>query len=278
MNKERGLECNVRYIADGAWNPKIDAPSFYEDYLRRLYGSAALEPMLQAFSLLEENDKALVWWGRSDIFIGYGRFEPCALRTIADFKREKPDVDRAVLEKSINETWGETEFWKYRQAVAGQHSDSIAMPVDEFWVSRADHCRKRRLIFCVRACSKVSPGSRAELEYVIFKTDNFVRYFEVLAASHQAKVSLDRAWLAKMDGDGLEFRRQLGECRASLERADRLARESAGQMTAYADIPTERYLLFQYNKNVIGSLQRDKNYLDDVIAFYDGQNLQVSNP
>ena len=58
MNKERGVECNVRYLADGAWNPEIQCQSFYEGYLKRLYGPDALDLMVKAFLLLEQNEKA----------------------------------------------------------------------------------------------------------------------------------------------------------------------------------------------------------------------------
>jgi hypothetical protein len=53
-----------------------------------------------------------------------------------------------------------------------------------------------------------------------------------------------------------------------LDRTDRLARDMARQMTAYAAIPTERYLLFRYNQNVLGSLESDRKYLAQVLAFH----------
>ena len=62
--------------------------------------------------------------------------------------------------------------------------------------------RSRRLIagealeLLREARPKVLSGSREELEYVIFKTENFIKHFEVLRACYDAKVALDRAWLA----------------------------------------------------------------------------------
>ena len=41
LNKARGAEPSAQYIAEGAWNPKIRCQSFYERYLRRLFGPDA---------------------------------------------------------------------------------------------------------------------------------------------------------------------------------------------------------------------------------------------
>ena len=47
--KTRGLEQNARYVADGAWNPRLTADQFYEGYLRRIFGNEALDEMLKAY-------------------------------------------------------------------------------------------------------------------------------------------------------------------------------------------------------------------------------------
>ena len=73
------------------------------------------------------------------------------------------------------------------------------------------------------------------------------------------------------DGDTPEFWRQLEQCRAAVDRADRLARAQAGQMIAYADNKTERHLLLLYNKYVIASTERSRKYVDEVIRFHKGQ-------
>ena len=56
-----------------------------------------------------------------------------------------------------------------------------------------------------------------------------------------------------------------------MDRADRLAKASAGQMIAYADDKTEQHLLLLYNKYVISSIERGRKYVDEVIAFHKGQ-------
>jgi len=270
LNKERGLECNVRYLAEGAWNPDIQCQSFYEGYLKRLYGPDALDSMLKAYLLLEENDKALVWWGRQEIFIGFGPFSTCNLRTNVNYKEVELNLDRQQLQQDIKATMGESKSWSARAGLAEQHPHLASMRPGEYWDDRAAQCREA-LELLRRARPKVLPGSREELEYVIFKTENFIKYFEVLRACHDAKVALDRAWLAKIDADTPAFWKQLEQCRAAVDRADRLARAQAGQMIAYADDKTEQHILHIYNKYVISSTERSLEKVDEIIAFHRGQ-------
>ena len=71
LNKARGAEASAQYIAEGAWNPQISCQSFYDRYLRRLFGTAALDELLKAYLLLEENEKTLGWHGRRGLFGTY---------------------------------------------------------------------------------------------------------------------------------------------------------------------------------------------------------------
>ena len=103
---------------------------------------------------------------------------------------------------------------------------------------------------------------------MIYKTEGFISYLDVLSACYDATVILDRAWLGLVDGDRVEFGTRLNQCQAVLERADRLARAAAGQMIAYADLPTERFLLLHYNRNVIAGIENARKYVAEVMAFH----------
>jgi len=287
----RNSEYSVRYLAEGAWNPNIRPRSFYVGYLGRLYGREALETVLPAYLLLEENEKAMVYWGRSEIFRSFKDWSPLdLLRTNVNYREDIPTVDldgeervnvaedqsvtkgtakplgREELVRAINATWREGPFWKWRQALVPQHAAAAAGTEREHYENRAAQCREA-LDLLLQARAKVLPGSRAELEYVIYKTEGFISYLNVLSACSEAVVILDRAWLGLVDGDQVEFGIQLGVCRSILERADRLARAAAGQMIAYADDPTEKYLLMRYNRNVIAGIENAQIYVAEVVAF-----------
>ena len=56
------MEQNARFLSEGEkWNPRLSTDQFYEGYLRRIFGEAALPDMLQACKILEKNAKAIDW-------------------------------------------------------------------------------------------------------------------------------------------------------------------------------------------------------------------------
>jgi hypothetical protein len=298
----RNIEYDIRYLAEGSWNPQIAPRSFYESYLERLYGHDALEPLLKAFLLLEENEKALVYWGRSETFVAFMDFSPLSqLRTNVNYRMDPPTItlqgrerideaanersvrittkplDRGELLQSIQATWGMGPFWKWRSAIAPPHAADVAGTEAEFYRHRAAQCRQALDLFC-QSRSKVLPGSRAELEYVIYKTQGFARYLDVLTDCCDATTALDKAWLGLVDRDWAEFGVRLNECQEDLDRADRLAREEAGEMMAFAGVPEEKYLLLRFNRNVIAPIETGRDYVGEVIAYHQEQSSLQPQP
>jgi hypothetical protein len=249
LNKARGAEQSAQYIAEGAWNPAIDCQSFYRRYLGRLYGPDALDLVQKAFILLEENEKTLGWRGRRGLMSTW-----CAscgmgvgLRSV-NFRDEKLKVDRAELEKAVAAAVAERTFWDGRAVHCGQVVELLR-----------------------QARSKVPAGSRDELDYVIYKTENFVTVFQELAAVEEAKAAFDRALVARSGGSVGEAGRQLELCRTALDRAGRFVRQAAQQMIPYARIdPTERHILWILNK-AIPSHDATQRYLADVVAAHKAQ-------
>jgi len=249
LNKARGAEQSAQYIAEGAWNPDIRCQSYYERYLRRLYGPETLDALLKAFLLLEENEQTLGWHGRRGLMSTWAA--SCrlgvALRSI-DYRAEPLKLDRQELNNAIQGAEAERQFWDGRAAHCGQALELL---------------RQTR--------SKVWPGSREELDYVIYKTENFITVFQSLGAAEEARGAFDRALLARIAGETAEAGRQLEQCRTALERANRLVRQAAEQMIPYARIPTERHILWILNK-AIPSHEAARAYLADVIALHNEHN------
>jgi hypothetical protein len=249
LNKARGAEQSAQYIAEGAWDPEISCQSFYEGYLRRLYGPEPLDSLLKAFLLLEENDKALGWHGRRGLFGTYhhGNRMGIGLRKV-NWTEEKLKIDRPEVEKAIQAAEADRKFWE----------------------GRAAHCRQA-LELMRQARPKVFPGSREELDYVIYKTKNFITVFEEISAANEAKAAYDRAVLARNDGKADEVGKQLDQSQTALDRANRLVREAAEQMIPYAHIPTEKHILYLFN-DAMPSHESTRAYLAEVIAFHKEQN------
>ena len=272
LGKERGQECTTRFLADGCWTPDLDCESFYTAYLERLYGRDAADQLIEAYLLLEEHERALVWWGRSEIFVSFHDFSPCRLRTNVDYAREPLEIGREELERDIAASWDQSgTFWFWRRnAVGAQHEEDRALRPDALWGRRA--AQYRAVAGLLRgARPRVLPGSRNELDYVTFKTENFAAYFDVLRSCEEARIELDRAYLARLDRNRVAAGDRLERCRAALQRADRHARGAAGQMLAYSDEKAERHLLFRFNQNVIASIESGREFVDGVIDAHRSQ-------
>jgi hypothetical protein len=245
LNKARGAEQSAQYIAEGAWNPKICCQSFYERYVGRLYGPDVLDALLKAFLLLEENEKTLGWHGRRGLFSTWAASNGMGARVRrVDYKEEPLKLDRQEVGNAIQAAEGERQFWD----------------------GRAAHC-SQALELMRQARAKVWPGSREELDYVIYKTENFITVFELLGAAQETSAAFDRALLAMSAGETAEVGKQLEQSQAAADRANRLVREAAEQMIPYAHIPTERHILWIFNK-AIPSHEAARGYLAEVITFH----------
>ena len=117
----------------------------------------------------------------------------------------------------------------------------------------------------VQRLQETSRWSGINIDYVIYKTENFVTVFEELSAADEATAAFDGAVLAMNAGDAAAERKQLAKARTALERANRLVREAAQQMIPYAGIPTERHILYLFN-DAIPSHEAAQHYLFEVIA------------
>jgi hypothetical protein len=243
LNKARGAEPSAQYVAEGAWNPAIRCQPFYERYLGRLFGPDARDMLVKAYLLLEENERTLGWHGRRALFGTYhhGNRMGVGLRSV-NCKEAKPKIDRPQVEKAIQAADEERKFWD----------------------GRAAQCRQA-LALMREARARVLPGSRAELDYVIYKTENFVTVFEELSAADEATAAFDRAVLAMNAGDAAAEGKQLEQARMALDRANRLVGEAARQMIPYAHIPTERHILYLFN-DAMPSHEATRRYLSEVIA------------
>jgi hypothetical protein len=98
-----------------------------------------------------------------------------------------------------------------------------------------------------RARPKVPPGARHELDYVVFKTQSYIRHLQTLCAMLDGCIAYDRVVEATLKGDRDEITNRLGQCRAACLVARDLTRKSADLIAAKAEDPDEKYILFRYN-------------------------------
>jgi hypothetical protein len=289
LNKERGAEASLRYILDGSWNTNITPQSFYELYLTRLYGPAALNVLRRAFSLLEENERALGWHGKSVIFstfCGWTGSHRVALRRVKH-EDERPSLEyedweiRVGLKArgEVSETLSAEEIEDLSRRYGGNgpqrpgfvnlHGGTFRKlssrgELKDFYLARARDYRGA-LDLLLEARGATLPGALEELDYVIFKTENFIHVLDMLAVCQAVVINYEHALVAMSQGAQAESLVLLLKSRESLDRALRMARMVLGQMTAYADVPSERHQLYLGN-TIIPSLEAEGEYLSEVIT------------
>jgi len=189
---------------------------------------------------------------------------------LEDFRREIDQLAKLKM-NVLQFYWGMGGPWaefSYEGKVA-----EIIYPKESGYCAWAWNSGTAASVKVGRECfpPKVFPGSRDELDYVIYKTENFVTVFEELSAANEAKAAYDRAVLAMDDGKPDEVRKHLAHCQTALDRANRLVREAAEQMIPFAHIPTERHILYLFN-DAMPSHAIARAYLAEVIAFCEGRS------
>ena len=84
--------------------------------------------------------------------------------------------------------------------------------------------------------------------------------------------------MANGSGDAAERANQFKQAQAAIDRTDRLARQVARQMIPYANIPTEKYLLFRHNQQVIGWTERARAELAKAPVRWAADTVGVNDP
>jgi hypothetical protein len=208
-----------------------------------LYGPDALDVLLNAFLSLEENEKELGWHGRHGILNTWSVSSRLGIKLReVNYKENTLTLDWTDVDKAIHAAEDERQFWAGRAAQCSQALELLR-----------------------QARPEVSPGSREELDYVIYKTHNLVTVFHLLGHAREASAAFDRALAATHAGQPNEADQQFEQSRTALDRASELVREAARQMIPYAHIPTERHILWIINK-AIPTYDTARVYLDEVTA------------
>jgi hypothetical protein len=241
LNKERGLEINARFVAEGAWRPGIGAAEFYRDYLGRLYGPQSSGTLAEAFILL---DRQLGYreLGNGEIMLGYRHFHLYPLN---------PSKDKQSRGERVPEILALAQLLQRRS---------------EFWRSRVEKGREALGRILAVPSHHVPSGSRKELEYVAFKVSSFNTHMETAAELASAQSAMLRTEAACLNGDRKDYPQNLDACDQAHRKAEALAHQCARQMIPFCEDPTERFLLFRYNQNVIGSIEVDRAYLDRLFS------------
>lgn len=263
--KLRGLEQNARFIAEGAWNPSLTPEQFYKKYVQRIFGPKALETMLRAYNLLELNEMFLglkAEFKNSHFFSGMANFfcydDTHDIQMMRQFRRQicpfdGPDFEKWNIFRKEASPW--VEECRYRYDRFGEGLKNL----------------EKALIYLKGARGMVLPGALEELEYLIFKTENYISHLETVRALLSGYIAYDAAFRAKRSGSSLEMLEQMDECEFLFNRARDLAHKTAEQMKANGDDLTEKFILFHHNVRFVIVLEEFCKFIRNVANFHHGQ-------
>jgi hypothetical protein len=255
LNRPRGMEQNYRYLAEGAYNPKLTPKEFYAGYARRLFGEAAAPEMVKAFEILEANEEYLGWTQK-------GNFGCCGV--IAEvamahnlYQQPNPFDGPRNWDDFINSSRGLIPYYERAAANLEQALDLM------------------------RACvPRVAPHGQEELRYLENKTESYRLHLETLAAVRKAYIAFDEAfrmWKGKSITRA-ELVERLDASLAMFSDARRKGRETTEKFAEVIDHPSDLGVLYRANLFLVTGLELVVETMQNVVAYQHGREYTKPVP
>ena len=248
LNRPRGMEQNYRYLAEGAYNPKLTPKEFYEGYARRLFGEAAAPEMVKAFEILEANEEYLGWTQK-------GNFGCCGV--IAEvalahnlYQQPNPFDGPRNWDDFINSSRGLIPYYERAAANLEQALDLM----------RA-------------SAPRVAPHGQEELRYLENKAESYRLHLETLAAVRKAYIAFDEAfrmWKGKSITRA-ELVQRLDASLAMFSDARRRGRETTEKFAEVIDHPSDLGVLYRANLFLVTGLELVEQTIGNVVAYQHGR-------
>ena len=242
------MEQNYRYLAEGAYNPKLTPKEFYEGYARRLFGEAAAPDMVKAFEILEANEEYLGWTQK-------GNFGCCGVI---------PEVAMAHnLYKQPNPFDGPKDWTGFLSS-----SQNLIQ-----YYERATENLQQALESMKTAEPEAAPHGREELRYLMNKTESYRMLLETLTTVRKAYIAFDEAfrlWDAKTV-DRAELVRRLDASMALFSEGRRMGRATTERFAEMIDHPSDMGVLYRANLFLVTGLELVEQTMQDIVNYHHGR-------
>jgi hypothetical protein len=248
LNRPRGMEQNYRYLAEGAYNPKLTPKDFYEGYARRLFGEAAAPDMVKAFETLEANEEYLGWTQKRN-------FGCCGV--IAEVAMAHN------LYKQANPFDGPKDW----NGFINSCHDLVQ------YYGRAAENLQRALDVMKAAAPKVAPHGQEELRYLMNKTESYRMHLETLVTVRKAYIALGEAfqmWNSKAI-DRAELVRRLDASLAMFSEGRRMGRQTTEKFSEVIDHPSDMGVLYRANLFLVTGLELVEQTMQDIVNYHHGR-------
>jgi hypothetical protein len=247
LNRARGTEQNTRYLALGAWRPHLTPKEFYAEYAARLFGARAQSSVEAAFATLEENEEYLGWTGA-------GNFGCCGVIS---------EVSHAYgFYRQANHFDGPKNWDGFRK--------SSAMRIPKFLHAAELLDRAAREL---RAAEPLTAArGRAELAYLINKTESYAMLLRTLVSTRRAYLAFDDAFRERKQSGEAEFVRRLDASLEQLREARRMGRRTTEKFAQLIDHPSDLGTLYRANLFLVTGLELAEQTFENVRNFHHGRD------
>lgn len=240
-----GNEHNVRFLAEGMWNEELTPDAFYRDYAERLFGAAAVEPMMQAFRILEANEAALGGRGLANMPYNLNPREISMIREV----RNHPTPFFSAPWNAANVQTLADRADRFAQAIASLDAALIRFE------TAGKTCR---------------PQGRPELDYLSGKTRGYRRHLLTLCLLKDFYARYVQAF-GEFDANRLQACREgLQEACSQAALAEESAMQSAREFAGCIAHPTDLAVLWMMN-HVIVATRVIRQFTQNVVAYHEGR-------
>ena len=248
LNRPRGMEQNYRYLAEGAYNPKLTPKEFYDGYARRLFGEAAAAEMAKAFETLEANEEYLGWTQKGN----FGCCGPIAEVSMAHRLYQQPNPFDGPKDWSrfINDSRDRVRYF-----------------------TQAAENLQQALNLMKDAQPKVAPHGQEELRYLMNKTESYRMHLQTMMTARQAYIEFDEAfrlWNARTI-DRAELVRRLDASMTLFDQARRMGRQTTEKFAEVIDHPSDMGVLYRANLFLVTGLELVEQTMQNIVNYHHGK-------
>jgi hypothetical protein len=248
LNRPRGMEQNYRYLAEGAYNPKLTPQEFYNGYARRLFGEAAAPDMVKAFATLEANEEYLGWTQKGN----FGCCGPIAEVSMAHRLYQQPNPFDGPKDWSrfVNDSRDRIRYF-------GQAAENL----------------QQALNLMKAAAPKVAPHGQEELRYLMNKTESYRLHLETLITIRKGYIEFDDAFRLWKAGEinRAELVRRLDASVVLFDQGRRMGRQTTEKFAEVIDHPSDMGVLYRANVFLVTGLELVEQTMQNIVNYHHGK-------
>ena len=244
-----GNDHNFRFLAEGMWRDDLTPKVFYREYAEAVFGEKAAPHIIEAFDILEENERFL--GGRGLHNMPY-TFTPPEMTLLMVLKNHsKPFMEAGLDDETIR--YLDTRVEKFEKARV-----NLARALDAF----------------VHAHELCDTSGKVEIDYLKCKTIAYSRHFETLILFRDTYAEYVEAFKTLKEGIPA-FREAFKRVVSLSERVEKSAISAAEGFACCNLHPTDSGVVWMMNKPVIAA-QALRQYLGNIQAYFEGREYWYS--